>query len=83
MLYSNAVFWDEDWLKTLFYLTKVPMRFHIASVFDLLSSEETERFQKGKVDLIISGRYRHHRAEGDVQLIWRAFELAKGGAYFQ
>lgn len=79
LLYSDAVFWDEDWLKTLFYVTKVPMRFHIASVFDLLSSEETERFQKGKADLITSGRYRHHRAEGDVQLIWRAFELAKGG----
>jgi hypothetical protein len=80
VLYSDAVFWDEDWLKTLFYAAKSPMRFRIASIFDLLSPEETERFQKAKADLIASGRFHLHRAEGDVRLIWHAFEIAKGVA---
>lgn len=77
VLYSDAVFWDEDWLKTLFYAAKLPMRFCMASIFDLLSPEETERFQEAKAELIVSGRYRLHRAEGDVRLIWHALELAK------
>lgn len=78
VFYSDAVFWDEDWLKTLFDAAKRPMRFRIASIFDLLSTAETEIFHKEKSDQIASGRFRLHRAEGDVRLIWHAFEIAKG-----
>lgn len=78
VLYSDAVFWDEDWLRTLFYTVKLPMRFRISSIFDLLSPVETESFHKEKSEVIASGRFRLHRAEGDVRLIWHAFEFAKG-----
>lgn len=77
ILYSDAVFWDEDWLKTLFHAAKLPMQFRMASIFDLLSSGETELFQKEKSDLAASGRFRLHRAEGDVRSILHAFEFAK------
>lgn len=78
VLYSDAVFWDEDWLKTLFYAAKLPMRFRVSSIFDLLSLVETEIFHKEKSEVINSGRFRLHRAEGDVRLIRHALEVAKG-----
>lgn len=77
VLYSDAAFWDEDWIKTLFFAVKLPMLFRISSIFDFLSAEEIDIYKKAASELVGSGRYRNHRAEGDVRRIWRAFEIAK------
>ncbi|MBC6904196.1 hypothetical protein DWB84_01750 [Saccharophagus sp. K07] len=77
VFYSDAVFWDEDWLKTMFFSVKLPMHFRVASIFDLLSSEETDIYRSAATELAASGRYKIHRAEGDVLRIWHALEAAK------
>jgi hypothetical protein len=77
VLYSDAAFWDEDWIKTLFFAVKLPMQFRISSIFELLSTDETDIYQKAASELAASGSYKLHRAGGDVLRIWHAFETAK------
>lgn len=72
VLYSDAVNWDSHWLDKLFYTVKSARRFHIASIYDLLKGKETD-FDTAKALLAASGKYRHHRAEEDVRMIYAAY----------
>lgn len=75
VFYSDAVYWDEDWLKTLFYASKQPMNFLVKSIFDLLTEQEQQVFLQMKESLIADGRYQLHRAAEDVRLLRDAYEL--------
>lgn len=72
ILYSDAAHWDSDWLDTLFFAANSVRSFHIASIYDLLKRREAH-FDKAKAQLAASGKYRHHRAEEDVWMIYEAY----------
>ena len=72
VLYSDAVYWDTDWLDTLYYAVKETRWFHLASVYELLSKDQINRFQEQKTALSEAGRLKPHRAENDVKIIAEA-----------
>lgn len=69
LLYSDAAPWDSDWVDTLYFAANRSRQFHITSIYDLFDDRQTERFNSVKEQLILSGKYRQHRAEEDVKLI--------------
>ncbi len=73
LLYSDAVNWDIDWVSTLFYVAKASMPFYIASIYDLLDEDQSERFNRTKTRLAETSGYRLHRAEEDVKMIYQAY----------
>lgn len=75
--YSDAVYWDEDWLKTLFHAAKQPMKFHVKSFFDLLTEPELQEFHEIKESLLAAGHYQLHRAAADVRLLRDAYEALR------
>ena len=75
VLYSDAVYWDADWMDTLYFSSNQVRQFHVASIFDLLNGAQQAQFKIEKERLATSGRYRHHRAGADVEIINEAFKL--------
>ena len=73
ILYSDAVNWDGDWLNTLFFAAKTTPSFHMVSVYDLFDKDQEWRFNEARILLSESGKYRQHRAEEDVRMIYQAF----------
>ncbi len=78
-LYSDAAYWDADWMNILYSSVKQVRHFHIGSIFDLLNNSQQTRFRVEKERLATSGRYRHHRAAEDVEIINAALRLAMVG----
>jgi hypothetical protein len=73
VLYSDAARWDEDWVRTLFdSIGAVPL-FHILPISDLLSADQCSAFEQTAERLASSGKYRRHRAEPDVRMIYEAY----------
>jgi hypothetical protein len=75
VFYCDAVYWDEDWLKTLFHEAKQPMTLQVKPIFDLLTEQEQQVFLQMKESLTAAGRYQLHRAAEDVRLLRDAYEL--------
>lgn len=75
VLYSDAAYWDADWIDTLFFALKQKRYFHIESIYELLDQQQSIVFDKNKMMLSKSGKYRHHRAEEDVNMILEAYQL--------
>lgn len=73
LLYSDAANWDADWMGTLFHAAEAAMPFHIASIYDLLDNDRSQRFDRTKARLAQSGEYRQHRAAEDVRMIHQAY----------
>jgi len=78
ILYSDAVHWDTDWMGTLFSVTNTAQLFHIESIYDLLEKSQRPAFDKAKARLAESGKYRQHRAEEDVRIIYQAYVEVTG-----
>ena len=76
VLYSDAAHWDTDWVDTLYHVTTEPRQFHIASIYDLLENDQIAIFNDRKNQLAMSGKYRQHRAEEDVDMIYEALQIA-------
>ena len=76
LLYSDAMYWDTDWIDTLYHSVKIQRQFHVGSLFDLLNTEQTERFSRIRSQLAMSGKYRQHRADEDVRMIFEAYSKA-------
>lgn len=76
IIYSDAAYWDADWVDTLFFAFKEKREFHIESIFELFDDKQTSEFNKIKEKLSESGKYRHHRAEEDVKMIFEAYQLS-------
>jgi hypothetical protein len=74
VLYSDADRWDQDWINTLYFTVNQTCPFHIASIYDLLSLDDVQRFDELKAELAVSGRFRQHRARDDVLMISEAFK---------
>lgn len=77
LVYSDAVQWDADWLKTLFRAAKEPQLFHILSIYELLEPAQQSQFSDIKNQLASSGKYQLHRAAADVELIYQSILKAK------
>ncbi len=71
--YSDAVHWDADWIGTLFSVVNTTQLFQIKSIYDLLEKRQILKFDQEKVRLSESGKYRKHRAEEDVRMIYQAY----------
>lgn len=69
LLYSDASEWDANWLKKLYEDVGAISYFHILPIQDLFSSNETDLFYEKIKKIIITGKYRQHRAGEDVQII--------------
>lgn len=76
-IYSDAHLWDADWLSKLYRAAKQRPPSIIASIYDLLSTEEAAQFNKSKNELGAEERFRLHRAESDVRLIAEAYNQAR------
>ena len=79
LVYSDAVYWDTDWIDTLYSATKQDRHFHIVSIYDLLDGSQKALFEEQLKVLAGSGAYRHHRAAEDVRMIYDAYLLALEG----
>ena len=75
IIYSDAAYWDADWVDTLFYAFKEKREFHIESIYELFDEKQSGEFNKIKMNLAESGKYRQHRAEEDVKMILEAYQL--------
>jgi len=78
VLYSDAAYWDADWMDTLFIAVKQKRHFHIESIYELLDKQQSTEFDENKATLSKSGKYRFHRAEEDVKMILEAYQLTVG-----
>ncbi|GAA3924171.1 hypothetical protein [Litoribacillus peritrichatus] len=78
-LCSDAVYWDSDWIDTLFHSVKQSRLFHISSLYELMNEDECKSFDHLKRQLALSGKYRQHRAKEDVRLILDAYYEASSG----
>ena len=76
VIYSDAVYWDADWIDTLYHAVKETRRFDIKSIYELLDGDKGAKFDEVKANLAASGKYRHHRAGEDVKIIAEAFEIS-------
>jgi DNA polymerase III epsilon subunit-like protein len=76
-LYSDAAYWDADWIDTLYFSVNQKRTFYIDSLFDLLDDQQQTRFKQEKERLAISERFRQHRAAEDVEMIRKAFIFAR------
>lgn len=73
VLYSDVDRWDGDWVDTLYYAVKVDKPFYVDSIYDVIGSDKADRFDKYFSRLAESGKYRHHRAGDDVEMIYEAY----------
>ena len=76
-LYSDAAYWDADWIDTLYFSVNQKREFYIDSLFELLGDQQQIRFKQEKERLAASGRFRQHRAAQDVEMIREAFMFAR------
>lgn len=76
-LYSDAAYWDADWIDTLYSSVHQTREFYIESLFDLLDDQQQTRFKEKKERLAATGQFRHHRAAEDVEMIREAFAFAR------
>ncbi|MEJ2611355.1 MAG: exonuclease domain-containing protein [Candidatus Thiodiazotropha sp.] len=76
-LYSDAAYWDVDWIDTLYFSVNQKRNFYINSLLDLLDNQQQTRFKQKRKRLADSGRFQQHRAAQDVEMIREAFILAK------
>ena len=74
LLYSDAVQWDSDWINHLFKNVGIVAEFHLLPIQDLFSEGEELLFKQKRAEIVLSGKYRHHRAGEDVQIINMALE---------
>jgi len=78
--YSDAAHWDADWMGTLFSVVNTAQLFHVKSIYDLLAKKQILKFDQAKIRLAESGKYRRHRTEEDVRMIYQAYvEATTGG----
>lgn len=73
VLYSDSHRWDSDWVDTLYYAVKVDKSFYVDSIYDLVFSDKADQFDQYFTRLAESGKYRHHRAADDVQMIFETY----------
>ena len=73
VLYSDAAYWDADWIETLYLAVKSEKQFQICSIYDLLDKQQVEKFSENKAQLANSDKYREHRAGEDVKMIYEAY----------
>ena len=76
LLYSDAGFWDADWMQTLYTSLDITPRFHVISLFDLMSQRQAREFEKAFREIDASERYRRHRAGQDVRMLYEAYLAA-------
>lgn len=74
-VYSDAERWDAGWVDTLYFAAQERRRFRIASIYDLVTTDDVWSFETITEDLVNSGRFTHHRAASDVKMIAEALEL--------
>ncbi|MES2676066.1 MAG: hypothetical protein V4660_17640 [Pseudomonadota bacterium] len=75
VLYSDAAYWDAGWMDTLYFSVNQIKQFHVDSIFNLLNEVQQAQFNIEKERLTASGKYRHHRAGADVEIINEVFKL--------
>ncbi len=75
-LYSDTVYWDKDWLDTLYFALGRIKPFQVASIFDFMENEQELQFKAIKERLAWTGQYQNHRALDDLKLIQDAYSLA-------
>ncbi len=73
ILYSDAYRWDGDWIDTLYFAVKIDKPFYVDSIYDLIGNDKADQFDKHFSRLAESGKYRHHRAADDVEMIYQAY----------
>jgi DNA polymerase III epsilon subunit-like protein len=73
LLHSDAVRWDSGWINTLYDAANMRMNFKVVSIYDLLSENQSLKFDNERSKLANSGRYDLHKAEEDVSLIYDAY----------
>lgn len=73
ILYSDAQYWDDDWISTLYFAAKIERFFQIESIYELIGAERKHLFDSHKALLAKSGRFQQHRAADDVQMINEAY----------
>ncbi|ACS93562.1 conserved hypothetical protein [Teredinibacter turnerae T7901] len=78
VLYSDAHRWDGDWVDTLYYTVKVDKLFYLVSIYDLIGNDKADQFDKHFSRVAESGKYRHHRAADDVEMIYKAYYQIMG-----
>lgn len=78
VLYSDAHRWDSDWIDTLYYAVKAEKPFYVDSIYDVMGNDKTDQFNQYFAQIAKSGKYRHHRAADDVQMIYEAYCHAVG-----
>lgn len=72
-LYSDAHRWDGDWVDTLYYAVKAQKPFYVDSIYNVIGNYKSEQFNNYFAQLAQSGKYQHHRAADDVQMIHEAY----------
>lgn len=72
-IYSDAAYWDNDWIDTLYLAVNQERAFHIYSLFDLMNDAQMMLFKVRKSEIAKQGKYQLHRAADDVQIICRAY----------
>ncbi len=76
LLYSDASEWDAGWLRKLYEDVGAIPYFYILPIQDLFSTDDEEKlFYENKKQILITGKYRQHRAGEDVQLINEAIAM--------
>lgn len=78
ILYSDAHRWDGDWIDTLYYAVKVDKPFFVNSIYDVMGNDKADQFDKYFAQLAESGKYQHHRAADDVEMIYEAYRQVMG-----
>jgi len=74
LLYSDAIHWDEGWVNALYKASGSSPLFYILSIYDLLDTDQENQFEENILVLANSGKYRYHRADSDVQMIYDAYQ---------
>ena len=78
LLYSDADWWDSNWLDTLFLDTGTTRNYHVLSIVDLMEEFDSDKFSNLKVHISERDSIRLHRAANDVEIISKALkELEK------
>lgn len=77
-LYSDAHRWDGDWVDTLYFSVKTEKPFHVDSIYAVIGSEKADEFDSYFAQLAKSGKYRHHRAADDVEMLYETYCYVSG-----
>lgn len=73
VLYSDAHYWDSDWIDTLYHAANMDKPFYIDSIYELIGNDNKALFDQCFAQLVESGNYQHHRAAGDVRMLYEAY----------